>query len=296
MELPCCLLINAMTGGAAEVESMNGALAEAAAHLGLPMAVGSQVAGMREPEVAQSYRIVRQVNPQGVILANVSTSATVEEARAAVEMIDANLLQIHLNAPQELVMAEGDRGFRGQLRQIAALVDVMPVPVVVKECGFGMSRETARQLYDAGVRAVDVSGRGGTNFAWIEGQRQDLPVDPGIEQWGIPTAATLAEVAALSLPGVDIVASGGVRYGSDCAKALALGASVVGVAGAALRAYQQGRLQAYLEGLVGDLRCALLLSGARSVAEMRLRPVVITGETGQWCRLRGVPLETWAQR
>jgi isopentenyl-diphosphate delta-isomerase len=214
-------------------------------------------------------------------------------------MIGADLLQIHLNAPQELVMPEGDRDFRGQLSNIEALVRACPVPVIVKECGFGLAGETARQLYDVGVRAVDIAGRGGTNFVWIEAERGGEALDPGLEAWGVPPAAALAEVAALNLPGLDIVASGGITFGSEAAKALALGARAVGVAGAVLRRHQAEGVagaRRYLRSLQQDLARAMLLCGAQSVPALGRRPVVITGATGEWCRLRGVELEMLARR
>ncbi|MFO7273355.1 MAG: type 2 isopentenyl-diphosphate Delta-isomerase [Bacillota bacterium] len=294
------VLINAMTGGAAELTAVNRDLAAVAAELGLAMAVGSQTAGLKSPEVAESYRVVRRVNPSGVVLANVGSDATVEQARAAVEMVEADLLQIHLNVPQELRMPEGDRDFRGRLEAICRIVEAVSVPVVVKECGFGIAREVAAVLHQAGVRAIDVSGRGGTNFAWIEDRRAGLAEsDPGLENWGIPTACALAEVAALGLAGLDLIASGGIRHGSEAAKALALGARAVAVAGPVLlRQQREGAAgaKAYLERLLADLRVAMLLAGAASVAEMHRVPVVVTGFVGEWCRLRGVDLLALANR
>lgn len=294
------VVINAMTGGADDVTAINRDLAAVAADLGLAMAVGSQTAGLRDPAVADSYRVVRRVNPKGIVLANVGSDATPEQARAAVEMVEADLLQIHLNAPQELRMPEGDRDFRGRLEAIARMVEEAPVPVVVKECGFGVSRDVAVLLHQAGVRAVDVSGRGGTNFAWIEDRRAGLSdPDPGLQNWGIPTACALAEVAALGLPELDLIASGGIRHGSDAAKALALGARAAAVAGPVLlRQQREGArgVMAYLQQFLTDLRAAMLLAGAGSVAAMGQVPVVVTGFTGEWCRLRGVDLMALANR
>lgn len=294
------VIINAMTGGAAAVTAINRDLAAIAAELGLAMAVGSQTAGLKEPETTASYRVVREANPRGVVIANLGADATPDTARRAVDMLEADLLQIHLNAPQELLMPEGDREFQGQLERIGRLAAALAVPVLVKECGFGLSRESARQLHAVGVRAVDVSGRGGTNFAWIEAQRGEEPdLDPGLLQWGIPTACALSEVCALGLPGLDVVASGGIAHGSAAAKALALGACAVGVAGPVLRHHQTGGAAAagrYLQGLLRDLRRAALLCGAATVAELGRRPVVITGETAAWLRLRGVCLESLARR
>jgi len=294
------VMINAMTGGAHGVTAINRDLAAVARELNLAMAVGSQTAGLREPEVQESYRVVRQVNPHGVILANLGADATPDQARAAVEMVEADLLQLHLNAPQELRMQEGDRDFRGRLERIARIVQEMPVPVVVKECGFGVSRETARQLYDAGVRAIDISGRGGTNFVWIEDRRAGVVgADPGLEDWGLPAACSLAEVAALDLPGLELIASGGIRHGTDAAKALALGARAVAVAGPVLARQQEegaAGVKSYLERLLADLRTACLLCGARDVSSLQRQPVVLTGRVGDWCRLRGVDLAGLANR
>lgn len=300
VRLPNPVIINAMTGGAPGVAGINRDLATVAAELGLAMAVGSQTAGLREPAVAETYRVVREANPGGVLLANVSAGASVDDALRAVAMIDANLLQIHLNAPQELIMAEGDRDFRGQLERIALLVRESPVPVVVKECGFGVSRETARQLQGVGVRAVDVSGRGGTNFAWIEAQRRgETDLDPGLQAWGIPTACALLEVAGLALPGLDVMASGGIAYGSEAAKALAIGARAVGVAGAVLRQHAAGGITAvrrYLSALCADLARAALLVGGPTLYALQRRPVVVTGFTREWSRARGVDLDSLARR
>lgn len=288
-----------MTGGAEGVTEINRDLAILAAELGLAMAVGSQTAGLKEPETDHSYRVVREVNPRGVVLANLSAEATPETARAAVEMVEADLLQIHLNAPQELAMREGDRDFRGQLSRIEALVRHSPVPVVVKECGFGLSGPAARQLYEVGVRTVDVSGYGGTNFAWIEAERTGEELDPGLLRWGIPTPCAVAEVAALGLPDLEVIASGGIERGSEAAKAMALGARAVAVAGPVLRRLRSGgreEARRYLERLSDELAAAMLLTGVATVPALKSRPVVVTGQTGEWLRLRGVNLEAMARR
>lgn len=299
VSLPRPVIINAMTGGAAGAGEINRQLAAVARDLGLAMAVGSQRAGLHDPALAGTYTVVRAVNPDGVVLANLGAGASVAEARQAMAMVGADLLQVHLNAPQELVMPEGDRNFCGQLAAIARLVEA-GLPVVVKECGFGLSRGAAARLYDAGVRAVDVSGFGGTNFALIEAQRggnDDL--DPGLTAWGIPTAASLVEVLDGRPPDLAVVASGGVARGSEAAAALALGAQAVALAGPVLRALQQGGLagcRAYLERFLLELNTAALLSGAGSLAALQQKPVVITGHTAQWCHARGIDVRHWGRR
>lgn len=293
------VIINAMTGGALGVTAINHDLAVVARELGLPMAVGSQSAGLKEPETRDSYQVVRRANPDGVILANVSAGTGLDAARQAVEMVEADLLQVHLNAPQEIVMREGDRTFEGQLAAIATLVEGLPVPIVVKECGFGLSRESVQRLYDVGVRTVDLSGRGGTNFAWIEAERGGTTRDPGLLGWGIPTPAALLEVAALDLDGLELIASGGIRWGSEAAKALAAGARAVGLAGVLLRAQQEGGVEGalqFLRELLWDLRAATLLAGATTLAELQRAPLVVTGWTAEWAARRGVDLQALANR
>lgn len=292
------LIINAMTGGAPEVGAINRDLARVARALGLAMAVGSQRAGLEDPAVAATYSVVREENPDGVVLANLGAGAGVADARRAMAMVRADILQVHLNAPQELAMAEGDRDFRGQLDAIAGLV-AAGLPVLVKECGFGMSRETAARLHAAGVRAVDVAGRGGTNFARIEARRAGVRLEPALEEWGIPTAASLLEVLGAGLPGLEVVASGGVRYGSEAAAALAAGAAAVGMAGPVLQALHRGGVagcRTFLERVLASLRAAVLLAGARNLAELRRCPLVVRGDTAAWCRARGIDADAYARR
>jgi isopentenyl-diphosphate Delta-isomerase len=294
------VLIGAMTGGAPQTEAINRALAEVAGALGLAMAVGSQTAGLRDPGVRSSYTVVRQENPHGVVLANVGAGAGVGAALQAVEMLQADLLQVHLNAPQELVMREGDRDFRGHLAMIRDLVRRSPVPVVVKECGFGLSRQTAGLLYEAGVRAVDVAGRGGTNFAWIEAERREgEAVDSGLVDWGIPTACSLLEVLSHSKPDLTVIAGGGIDRGTAAAKALAIGAAAVSVAGPVLRAMHAEGVEGarrYLTDFIADMKAAALLCGAGSLAALQRAPAVVTGFTEFWCRQRGIETAHLARR
>lgn len=295
-ELPVPLVINAMTGGVEVAGEINRALGRLAADLGVPVAVGSQRAALEEPHLQRTYAAVRDANPDGLVFANLGAGASVADARRAVAMVGADALQLHLNAPQELQMAEGDRDFGGQLSAIAEVVAGCDVPVIVKECGFGMSRETAARLYGAGVRAVDVGGLGGTNFAHIEQRRRGVAggADPGLTEWGIPTAASLLEVVDAGLPGLEVVASGGIRWGSEAARALALGATAVGIAGPVWRALHDGGYAAalaYLRRLVEDMRITALLAGATTVEGLRRAPRVLTGLLRDWavqrCGARG---------
>jgi isopentenyl-diphosphate delta-isomerase len=291
------ILINAMTGGAEETESINRELAIVAREKRLAMAVGSQMSAIKNKEVASSYQVVRRENPNGIVFANLGSEATVEQALRAVDMIDANALQIHLNVMQELIMPEGDRSFYGMLERISAIVSATRVPVIVKEVGFGIMRENALQLKSIGVQIVDVGGTGGTNFAAIENARRHNPLD-FLNDWGSSTSAALLE--ALSVyPRGHILASGGITNALEAVKALTLGASAVGMAGAFLKVLRTEGMEALLQ-FADELEQGLLVLmtalGASSVEQLWNRPLVIMGETAEWCRARGINITEYASR
>ncbi|MCR4418980.1 MAG: type 2 isopentenyl-diphosphate Delta-isomerase [Clostridia bacterium] len=291
------LLINAMTGGSEASLEINAALAEVARETGVAMAVGSQHAALEDPRWAASYAVARRKNPRGVLLANLSARATPEEARRACEMIEADGLQLHLNAAQELAMAEGERSFRGLADSIARVVASVRVPVIVKEVGFGLSREAVIHLYALGVRWVDTGGRGGTDFLSIERRRRG---DSGSSSagWGIPAVASLVEVLESGVP-LKVIASGGIRSGTDLARALALGAEMAGAAGPFLRRLREGSAEqvvSLIRAWEEELKDVMTLVGARTPVELRRRPLVITGATEDWLRLRGIDTSRYARR
>ncbi|MCD1260198.1 type 2 isopentenyl-diphosphate Delta-isomerase [Paenibacillus athensensis] len=291
------IFINAMTGGAAETESINRELAIVAREKGLAMAVGSQMAALKSSEVESSYKVVRRENPRGVVLANLGSEATVEQAERAVEMIEASALQIHLNVMQELIMPEGDRCFSGMLQRIEAIVRKVNVPVVVKEVGFGILREQARQLREAGVTIVDVGGAGGTNFAAIENARRSTALG-WLDDWGHPTAVALLETLTV-FPRGSVIATGGITNALEAIKALVLGASAVGMAGAFLKVLRTEGVEA-LHRFAGELQTGITLLmtalGAESVEALWSVPAVITGETAEWCSARGIDITEYARR
>ncbi|WNR42465.1 type 2 isopentenyl-diphosphate Delta-isomerase [Paenibacillus roseipurpureus] len=291
------ILINAMTGGAHETESINRELAILARETGMPMAVGSQMSAIKNKEVAPSYEVVRRENPKGIIFANLGSEATLDQALRAIEMIEANALQIHLNVMQELIMPEGDRSFVGMLSRIETIVRHSPVPIIVKEVGFGISRSNAKQLQEIGVKTLDVGGSGGTNFAAIENARRPSAL-AWLNDWGTPTSISLLE--ALSVyPTGSVIASGGITNAIEAAKALTIGASAVGMAGAFLKVLQTEGADA-LHSFAKELHQGLILImtalGANSIQALSGCPVVIMGETAEWCQARGINLTSYAAR
>ncbi|MDA8233552.1 MAG: type 2 isopentenyl-diphosphate Delta-isomerase [Clostridia bacterium] len=297
-KLKAPLLINAMTGGHPDVKQINRSLARSAAKTGIAMAVGSQTAGLEDTKVRDTYTIARDENPDGVLLANLSALASPSMVKEAIEMIRADGIQLHLNVAQELAMAEGDRKFNGVLTNIEKIVKESPVPVIIKEVGFGLSRETVRKIYDLGVRYIDVGGKGGTDFIKIEYMRSGRDSDGKFQNIGITTAASLIEALSLKLP-FTVIAAGGFTGNSDVACALALGAKLVGMTGHFLKVIstssEQG-LISRIDNIVDDLRKNMLMIGAKNLKEITGKPVVITGFTAEWLLRRGVDITEYAVR
>ena len=293
------LIINAMTGGAAALTEVNGRLAEVAKQTGAVMAVGSQFAALEFPEVADSFKVVRKINPTGIVWANIGAYATVDAAKRVVDMLAADALQIHLNAAQEISMPEGDADFRGWLRRIEQMVHQLSVPVIVKETGCGMGMEQIRMLSAVGVAAVDIGGAGGTNFLAIENFRTGQKLSQDLLAWGIPTAVSALEAIEVLPPTTDLIVSGGVRTPLDAAKALAIGAAAVGIAAPLLRLTEQSDVAAavlWLEQYLKTLKKLALLLGRQSVAELRSQPMVIGGKTSAWLSARGIAVDKYARR
>ncbi|MEY8567135.1 type 2 isopentenyl-diphosphate Delta-isomerase [Corynebacteriaceae bacterium 7-707] len=293
--------INAMTGGSEKTGRINADLARAAASAGVAMASGSVSAALRDPSVEPTFRVIRDSAPGAFLFANVSPEATVDQARRAVDLLAADALQIHVNPAQELVMPEGDRDFRPWLDRIADIVAGVDVPVVVKEVGFGLSRESIAELSDRGVGTVDVSGRGGTNFIDIENQRRSRKEYSYLSGWGQTTVECLLDTVHGDggRPDVEVLASGGVRTPLDVVRALALGAGAVGVSGHFLHVLMTDgpdALVAELAAWTDQVRTLMTLLGAADVPALSSTDVLVTGETAEFARLRGVDLPALAHR
>lgn len=274
------LMINAMTGGSEFTEDINRDLSLIAKEFNLPMAVGSQTLAMEDKDAIKSYQIVRENMKDGIVLGNLSGRATVDEAKFAVEMIGADGLQIHLNPAQELAMDEGDRTFRGILTNIEKIVAALDVPVIVKEVGFGMSKEVVKRLYDSGVRIVDVSGYGGTNFMEVENLRNPENDLSELYSWGIPTAMSVIGAKSLELDDLQIISSGGVRNSLDIAKSIAIGADMVAISGEILSYLIHGGYEytmQYLAGLIYKTKIVMTLTGSKNIEELKKTKYFITG-------------------
>ena len=296
-ELSFPIIINAMTGGTGEAKGINHQLASLAARYGLAMAVGSQTVALDDEQLTDSFTVARESNPNGVLIANVSANCPVEKALQAVQMIDADGLQLHFNMPQELAMSEGDRNFKGLLDNVSRIAERCPVPVIAKEVGFGFARGSVARIHTRGIDIFDCGGKGGTNFMAIEDQRGGM-FDQSLYDWGISTAASLAEIVDLQLP-IQVVASGGIRSAADAAKALALGADLVGISGLFLKILlHEGydELERKLERFLYQMKAVFLMTGAANCAAMQRKPLLIFDKTAQWLKLRNIDPGHWSCR
>ncbi|WML40383.1 type 2 isopentenyl-diphosphate Delta-isomerase [Neobacillus sp. OS1-2] len=298
LSLSSPIFINAMTGGGGEkTYQINKELAIAAKNTGLAMAVGSQMSALKDKGERYTYEVVRKENPKGIIVANLGSEATADHAKRAIDMIAANALQIHLNVIQELTMPEGDRNFTNALKRIENLVNAVDVPVIVKEVGFGMAKETVETLSSVGVTAVDVGGSGGTNFAEIENKRRERTLS-FFNEWGIPTPISIIEAVCES-ENIFVIGSGGFLTGLDIAKGIALGANGIGMAGFFLRILVEKGLEALekeIETLHNELVFIMTSLGAKTISDLQNAPLIISGETFHWLNQRGIDTKRYSQR
>ena len=285
------LMITAISGGLEAAQALNRDLARAAQELGIAFGLGSQRPMLEDPGLIASYS-VRRYAPDIPILGNIGLQQAAvsdpKDIERLVSSIAADGLAVHLNPAQELSQTEGDKRFIDGFKTLKALTRRLPGKVMVKETGCGISREVARRLKSAGVRTLDVAGAGGTSWPRVENLRKGA--DPAqrswLDEWGIPTAASLWETSPL---GFELVGSGGIRNGLDAAKCLVLGADVAGLALPVLRAYRRGGYDAVLaclQGVIAELKAVMLLVGARDIPALQKHTPVITGRLREWINSR----------
>ena len=281
-KLKAPILISSMTGGFDLARKVNRNLAAAAQELGIAMGVGSQRVALEEPSAAASFQ-VRDIAPDILLLGNLGAVQLnygygLEQCRRAVAMIGADALILHLNVLQEAVQPEGNRNFKGLTEKIAALCRDLEVPIVAKEVGNGISVEVARRLQRAGVKAIDVAGRGGTSWSAVEARRaaqHGNPADRTFTDWGIPTEEALVSVRQ-ALPDMPLIASGGIRTGVDFAKSIALGADMAALGQPLLAAALESsaKVVEFIAGIIHELKVSMLCVGAANLAALRNAPLV----------------------
>ena len=277
-ELGAPLLISSMTGGTEFAGIINQRLAKVAQKYKLAMGVGSQRVAVENPEVGGTFA-VRSLAPDILLFANLGAVQLnyqygLDQCLRAIDLLQADALILHLNPLQESVQTKGDKNFRGLLDKIAVLCSKLPVPVIAKEVGNGISATIAQKLIDAGVAAIDVAGAGGTSWAKVESERakdaMQRRLGATFADWGIPTAECIANVRAIA-PDIPLIASGGLRNGLEVGKAIALGADIAGLALPFLQAAAESEaaLDALAEVLVAEITTVLFCTGNGTLSDLK---------------------------
>jgi isopentenyl-diphosphate delta-isomerase len=283
------IVIASMTGGVDRAGTINRELASIAEARGYAFGLGSQRAMHVDAATSSTY-FVRDVAPTALLLGNLglvqAKQMATADVRALATSVGADALCVHLNPAMEIVQPGGDRDFTGGVATLRRLTAELGLPIMAKETGCGLSLRAAARLREAGVRHVDVSGAGGTSWVAVEMHRasgEERALGEAFREWGIPTAASVAWMARAGFE--SIVATGGISTGLDVAKAIALGATAAGIARPVLQALTSGGRAAaerFLDGVEAELRAAMLLVGAGSIAELRSAPRIVVGELSFW--------------
>jgi isopentenyl-diphosphate delta-isomerase len=233
---------------------------------------------VENPDLHKTFA-VRAIAPDALIFANLGAvqlnySYGVEQCQRVVDWLEADALILHLNPLQEAVQTRGDTNFKGLLHKIEHLCQVLPVPIIAKEVGNGISAPMAQRLIDSGISAIDVAGAGGTSWARVESERAQDPKQRRLgntfADWGIPTADCITAIRAIA-PQIPLIASGGLRNGLDAAKAIALGADLAGLAWPFLQAASDSEAAVYdlVELLVAEISTTLFCTGSATLMDLR---------------------------
>lgn len=283
------VLVSCMTGGFVRGELINRMLAEVCEELSIAMGVGSQRQMLDDEKRHKSFSAVRDIAPTIPLLGNIGAAEVaklqkdqyrIDDFHRLVDAVQADGLVVHCNPLQELMQPEGNTNFHGVIDGIELLVQELSCPVIVKEVGAGISDNVARRVISVGVRCIDVAGAGGTSWSGIEMIRRNDKTDAqSFWDWGIPTIESLHMVTALRShnPELQVIASGGINDGTTAAKAIALGADMVGAARIFLETgVHSGKrsLRKHIQNWIQDISRVMFLTGSKTVADLQHAPVV----------------------
>ncbi|MCR5051990.1 MAG: type 2 isopentenyl-diphosphate Delta-isomerase [Streptococcus sp.] len=271
--------INAMTGGSEKGRAVNQKLAQIAQATGLVMVTGSYSAALKNPH-DDSYPSKEEF-PELLLATNIGIDKPYELGLQTIHEMQPIFLQIHVNLMQELLMPEGEREFRQWKENLADYATKMPVPIILKEVGFGMDLKTIEMVHKLGIKTVDISGRGGTSFAYIENQRGHNR--SYLDEWGQSTVQTLLNAQPM-IDKIEILASGGVRHPLDIVKCLVLGAKAVGVSRAILELVEKYSVEeviTIINGWKDDLRLIMCALNCKTIAELRQVDYLLYGKLNE---------------
>jgi isopentenyl-diphosphate delta-isomerase len=282
-ELAAPIIITGMTGGFEGAEEINKNLAKICQEYKIGFGVGSQRAAIEEPKLRYSFKI-RDVAPDVLLFGNlglVQFCMDYEPSKAieALEMIDADVLAIHINPAQEICQPEGDTNFKDGSKKLAEICKATSSPIIIKEVGAGISQEDAELALKSGVAGFDIGGAGGTSWTRIEKLRENKDEfdkefsehEDWIHNWGIPTAFSILEVRKIVPLDMPVIATGGIRTPEEAVKAFILGADVVGIAMPVLKIYLElgtDGVRKYLDSFIANLKQIIFLLGINKVTKL----------------------------
>ncbi|CDN14502.1 MAG: type 2 isopentenyl-diphosphate Delta-isomerase [Richelia sp.] len=277
-QLGAPILISSMTGGTSQAGMINQRLAQVAQQYNLAMGVGSQRVAVEKPEVADTFAM-RKYAPDALLFANLGAVQLnyeygLEQCLKAIDILQANALILHINPLQECIQPRGDKNFRGLFDKINNLCSKLPLPVIAKEVGNGISVHMAQKLIEAGVAAIDVAGTGGTSWAKVESERAENSLQQRLgrtfSDWGLSTAECITSIRAIA-PDIPLIASGGLRHGLDAGKAIALGANLAGFAMPFLKAAADSEeaVDELAQILIAELKTVLFCTGNQNLKQLQ---------------------------
>jgi len=299
------IFISSITGGTKLAKKVNSRLAKLAEKFKIGMGVGSQRAAIEDERNTDSFTIVREHAPNAFVAANLgavqfNNDFTIQHAKEAVKMIEADALILHLNPLQEVIQPEGNTNFSNLTTKVKEIGKKLKQPLIIKEVGSGISREIARDLVDSHISAIDVAGAGGTSWSQIEairakqqGLTKQQKVGELFKNWGLPTAVSTIEISKFR-DRFEIISSGGIRNGLQAAKALAISARLVGIAlplACIAASGTENQLNEWMEQFILELKTAMFLVGAGDIESLQLAPMTVTGKTAEWLIARGLEEE-----
>lgn len=302
------LMITGMTGGPEETTRINKKLAKLAETHKIAIGVGSQrplLEHIDNATILRSYRIVREIARDVPVIGNIGAN-TLQDVEPQIivkliELIDADAMAIHLNPGQEAIQPEGDTRFNiSILGKIEELLDLSPVPIVIKEVGNGLSLEVVERFSNIGIRYFDVAGACGTNWILVEKYRQKTPeenkfIAEKFSSWGLPTPFSIIEARYVS-PQSTIIASGGVWDGVRAVKNIVIGADLNGLAKPILKKLLlEGYDSAsrFIETYIKEMKLTMFLIGASSLNDAKRKPVILSEPFISYFKMRGINLDNY---
>jgi isopentenyl-diphosphate delta-isomerase len=289
------IIIDSMMGGTSEGIRFNEVAAKVAEEFQIGFAVGSQGKALTNSDEYKSFKKLRNVAPNAFIIANLSANRInsdqgIYEAKEAINMIKADAISIHLNPLEDVILKDKKIGYKGLSSSLKGLKEAIHIPVIIKEVGTGLSRESGLLLQNIGIEAINLAGTGGTNWAYISsliakksGKYDKYKLAKVFYSWGIPTAASILEMK--SLQNISIIASGGIRNGLDIAKAINLGAHTTALALPFLKDFHSKGINGIRKRILtlhSELKLAMFLTGSRNLEELSGARRIITGKLKDW--------------